>query len=363
MTDEAMRIHDALRAIAAQRQQLHAREASLLVQAEELALWRDFGCATFFEYLERYCDLHPRTAREHIRVARALKHPPLMHAQLAAARIPYSTARELTRVATPDTEAAWLLHVAGMSPREIEQEVSGREHGDHPTDPRDPDHVIKVVLEIRSSTYAQLVEARTRFAADRGAPLTDDELLLALCRPDRTDAPYQIAITTCRSCAKAFQVAGGREIEVSVATLARTTCDATHIGDLEADAPQRAKSTVSARKRRQVLARDGFTCRVPGCRSQRYLDIHHIRLKSEGGTNRASNLVTICSGHHQHLHDGKLSIAGEAPHALVFRFLPVRGIVDRPLSRAPVDDRVTHEQLASAAQRALDQLSRQPTGP
>src|SRR5688500_1935756 len=125
----AMRIDAELRAIAMQRQQLHAREAVLLVRAEELELWRRFGCATLLEYLERFCDLHPRTAREYMRVARALTELPAMRAQLDAQRIPYSTARELTRIATPETEAEWLAHVAGMTPREIEQEVAGHEKG------------------------------------------------------------------------------------------------------------------------------------------------------------------------------------------------------------------------------------------
>ena len=101
--DEATRIDSELRAIAVQRQQLHAREAVLLVRAEELELWRMFGCATFFEYLERFCDLHPRTAREYIRVARALTQLPAMRSALESQRIVYSTARELTRIATPDT--------------------------------------------------------------------------------------------------------------------------------------------------------------------------------------------------------------------------------------------------------------------
>src|SRR5687767_12752119 len=181
--DEAVQIDAELRAIARLRQQLHAREVVLLVRAEELAIWRRFGCASFLEYLERTCDLHPRTAREYIRVARALQALPIMRAQLDAERIVYSTARELTRVATAENEADWLDAVACMSPREIEEEVAGRKKGDGPRDDKDPDRMIKVTFEIRSSTYAQYVERRTQYAADRGEPVTDDETLVALFRP------------------------------------------------------------------------------------------------------------------------------------------------------------------------------------
>ncbi|MEO8701110.1 MAG: hypothetical protein ABI867_13760, partial [Kofleriaceae bacterium] len=52
--------------------------------------------------------------------------------------IPYSAARELTRVASPRTERAWLDHVAGKNLREIEEAVQGRKYDDDPTAPTDP---------------------------------------------------------------------------------------------------------------------------------------------------------------------------------------------------------------------------------
>ena len=324
--NEATRIDRELRAIATQRQQLLAREAHLLVQAEDLEIWRDHGCATFLEYLERFCDLSPRTAKEHIRVARALTALPLMRADFDAQRIVYSTARELTRIATPETEAKWLRHVAGMSPREVEEAVSGHEHGDDPSDPKDPDHKVKLVLEVRESTYAQFMEARTRYVEEHGGEYpTDDELVRYFCRPASSDAaatadaaPYRLAISTCRTCAKSFQIAGGREVEVPSTMVDMFRCDARHLGDLEADVPARALASVTPRMREQVLARDGFQCRVPGCRSRRNLDVHHIEFQCMGGPNKGSNLATLCGGHHAQLHEGLLTISGTAPHAIVF---------------------------------------------
>src|SRR5688572_11401876 len=360
--DEAMQIDAELRAIALQRQQLHAREAVLLVRAEELELWRRFGCATLLEYLERFCDLHPRTAREYMRVARALTQLPQMREQLGAQRIAYSTARELTRIATPETEADWLAHVAGMTPREIEQEVAGHEKGDGPVDPKDPDAMVKLVLEIRSSTYAEYVEARTRLADARGERLSDDETVKLMARgaaghADAGAASYQIAITTCRSCAKSHQIGGGREVEVSAATVEKVHCDAQHLGDLEADKPTRIVSSVSKRMRRHVMTRDNFICRVPGCRSMRFLDVHHIVFKSRYGSNKASNLVTLCSGHHQQLHDGKLAVSGTAPHAVTFTWPddPHRmSTRDRSRGDQPCPmGRATFEDAARAAAEAL----------
>src|SRR5262245_34592621 len=131
-----------LRAIAITRRQLLAREAVLLVRAESIAIWREFGCASLLDYLERRCDLHPRTAKDYMRVARCPTELPLLRTQLEAGRIVYSTARELTGVATADTESEWLRETAGMSPREVEEAVAGHKKGDKPDSPRDPDRMV-----------------------------------------------------------------------------------------------------------------------------------------------------------------------------------------------------------------------------
>src|SRR6185436_4927508 len=93
---------------------------------------------------------------------------------------------------------------------------------------------------------------------------------------------------------------------------------AQHLGDLEAEAPARIAQSVTPRTREQVLARDGYACRVPGCRSQRHLEIHHLDPQCDGGGHHTSNLLTICDGHHQHEHDGTLVITGTHERDAVF---------------------------------------------
>jgi hypothetical protein len=48
-----------------------------------------------------------------------------------------------------------------------------------------------------------------------------------------------------------------------------------------------------------VFARDNYTCQV--CKKQnKILQTHHIIYKSEGGSNRANNLITVCTDCHTH---------------------------------------------------------------
>jgi len=57
-----------------------------------------------------------------------------------------------------------------------------------------------------------------------------------------------------------------------------------------------------------VLSRDGYKCQCgqKGCAST--LEVHHIKYRSQGGSDAPENLITLCSKHHKALHDGKLSL-------------------------------------------------------
>jgi len=81
---------------------------------------------------------------------------------------------------------------------------------------------------------------------------------------------------------------------------------------------KRALQTPSPALRRAVLLRDHRRCGVPGCRNARFLDVHHVQLRSEGGPNELENLLTMCSVHHRAAHRGELLVEGSAASGLRF---------------------------------------------
>src|ERR1044071_1284599 len=99
------RVDRALRAIRRRRAALDAEEARWLREAEKLQIWRPLGMVSALDYMERVLGYAPRTAQERLRVARALGSLPLLSAALADDTLAFSAVRELTRVATPSTEA------------------------------------------------------------------------------------------------------------------------------------------------------------------------------------------------------------------------------------------------------------------
>ncbi|MEO8552353.1 MAG: DUF222 domain-containing protein, partial [Kofleriaceae bacterium] len=170
-----------LRAIAKQRGPIDAREAELLCSASRHEIWRNLGKASFLEYLEEVLGYTPKCARERVRVALALDTMSALAGALASGELHYSAVRELTRVATAETEAAWCETARGKNVRQIEELVSVHAPGDRPSDPPRPDlkpHVVR--FEIGPATFARLRQVQQVLADELDGQLDDDALIAAL---------------------------------------------------------------------------------------------------------------------------------------------------------------------------------------
>jgi hypothetical protein len=81
----------------------------------------------------------------------------------------------------------------------------------------------------------------------------------------------------------------------------------------------RATQTIPPATRRAVLRRDRGRCIVPSCANHRFLDVHHVIPRCEGGTHDPEVLVSLCGSHHAAVHRGALVIEGTASHGFTFR--------------------------------------------
>jgi len=82
------------------------------------ASWDMNSCASWLSWK---CQMSSRTAREHVRVARALRDLPVIRTEFGTARLSYAKVRALTRIATPATEAG-LAEIAGpMTGNQLER--------------------------------------------------------------------------------------------------------------------------------------------------------------------------------------------------------------------------------------------------
>jgi 5-methylcytosine-specific restriction endonuclease McrA len=336
---EWLRAHAALTRLARERAAADAEEGRWLLLAWRSGAHVHLGHGSFAEYVERLLGYSPRTTREKLRVAEALERLPQSAQALTQGELHWCAARELTRVATADTEAAWLEAARGKTTRQIEALVAGKQSGELPPDPaRDDDlvpprrHVLR--FEVSPETFATFREAMQGLRQSAGSDLDDDALLLALARQvlgvpnDTGRSSYRISYHLCPACGRGAQLANGELVAVGAEVLAMASCDAECIGPQRAAPPNetraaandttaatsaathvgRARQGIPPALRRTVLARDHRSCRVPGCKNTHFVDVHHLQPRSEGGRNTLENLVTLCTAHHRASHRGELII-------------------------------------------------------
>ena len=51
---------------------------------------------------------------------------------------------------------------------------------------------------------------------------------------------------------------------------------------------------------RQVLERDGWRCQI--CGTMQNLQVHHLKFRSQSGSDEEQNLITLCAECHEQVH-------------------------------------------------------------
>lgn len=358
--------HEALTRLARARAGLDFEEGQQFRAAQLARVHERLGYGSFVEYIERLFGYSPRLTMEKLRVAKALESLPQLAEALRDGKASWSCLRELTRVATRETELTWLAASRGRTMREVERQVSGHRPGDLPGSAKDwraERHVLR--FDVSGEVLATFREAMAKLRRDAGGSLDDEAALLQMARQilagptDDGRASYQVAITLCEACARATQTGSGEPQLISPEIAEMACCDAqriehaqlandtavgTHVGgDLSHKGSQprrprqgRAVQTVPPAVRRAVLLRDHHRCQVPGCRHATFVDVHHLRAREDGGGHEVDNLLTLCGAHHRACHRGDLLVEGRASSGLVFRHAdgaaygqpPIAGRVD-----------------------------------
>ena len=320
--------HEALTRLAQMRAGLDFEEGQTLRAAQLARVHERLGYGSFAEYIERLFGYSARLTLEKLRVAQALEGLPVLSDALRTASANWSRVRELTRVATRDTELEWLQASRGKTVREVESLVSGHRLGDLPGNSKvhgAQRHVLR--FDVSGDVLATFREAVAKLRQDSAGPLDDDDVLLLMARhilkgnADAGQSSYQLAVTICEACSRATQTGCGDPVSIEPEIVEMARCDAQHLprASPKGHRPKRASQTIPPAIRRTVLRRDHHRCQVPGCRHATFVDVHHLRARSEGGDHHPDNLLTLCGAHHRACHRGDLLIAKGLAGAVEFR--------------------------------------------
>jgi hypothetical protein len=304
------------------------------------------GWGSTAEWLAWCCGLNPRSARAHVRVARALEELPLIHAAFARGELSYAKVRALTRVRRPEHEDDLLDLAKALTASQLERAL--RAYRRATTDEAHEVHEAERLTYYWDEDGALVVHGR--LAADDGVlflkalevareKLWNEkravEAAVEGCgpagprRPSNVDALVAAADTALahgeegRTGADRFQVVihvdhetignGGEGAcfledgpALAPETARRLACDASIVTLIERNGEPlgvgRKTRRIPTSLRRALRARDGC-CRFPGC-TNRHADAHHIRHWADNGKTELANLVLLCRRHHRLVHEG-----------------------------------------------------------
>jgi hypothetical protein len=333
--------------------------------------WGFHSCGAWVSWR---CGVDPRSAREHVRVARALEGLPLVREGFGRGELSYSKVRAITRIATAEIEAELLEMARWATAAQLERLVRGYRravslesakaaHRERFLDCEwDEDGSLIVRGRLAPEDGALFLKAleagreaiREREQADAVAsqggpaePEPDSGDVREAPRASRTNALAEVAERSLaggsapRSAGERHQVVVHAEAEalagegaeagcriedgpaICSESARRLACDASLLPILhgpkgELDVGHRTR-VVPAAMRRALQERDEGRCRFPGCENTRWVDAHHIVHWARGGETKLGNLVLLCSRHHRLVHEGGFSLVRKPDGELVFR--------------------------------------------
>ena len=309
--------------------------------------WSDSATQSCAQWLNWRCGIGMGAAREKVRVARALEKLPKISAAMASGSLSFSKAREITRVASAETEDYLLMIAEHGTAQHVEKLVRAyRRCQDAEELSRESRQQQSRCVSYRYDDDGSLI-LNCRLPAEAGAlvlkgldiaienvpPGTSEERVpfgarradalaliaesfvahdvLEAAGTDRHQIVVHVAAETLRD-----RTAGCCEIEhgpsIAAETARRFAGDASVITLIEkADGEPlnvgRKSRKISPPLRRLLNARDKG-CRFPGCANSRYIDAHHIEHWANGGETKPSNLVSLCRFHHRAVHEGGIRI-------------------------------------------------------
>jgi hypothetical protein len=373
------RLEAAIASLAAELERRLERWLALVAEFDRRGGARRWGFRGTAEWLAWQCGLSQRTARDHVRVARALAVRPLVRAGLVSGELSYSQVRALSRAPAGEDEAALVAMARSSTAGELERvvralrsapsadaEAANRGYARRFVDWWwEPDGSLSIRGRLPAedgAAYSELIEPAaaaihgTRPAAVR-APGPDGGVgdrppPLGACRADalaelahsgspRTQVVLHVddAALACTATGAADRAGRTCALEDGPAipsqSARRLSCDAALVlarhGDDATIDYGRARRTVPAPLRAALERRDRH-CRFPGCERRHDLHAHHIRHWAHGGATRQDNLVLLCRFHHRLVHEDRFTVARARDGTLRFT---------RPDHR-PVPDTATH---------------------
>jgi len=269
---------------------------SILQEAEKSRIFLEHHCTSLHGYVMKVLKLSEDVASNLIAVARKSRTVPELKLAVEQGTLSVSTARKIVPILTKENQSEWIEKAQSLTTRALESEIVRffpREAVRERVKPVAEDR-----LEFRIGISKKLHEKMIRIQ-----DLESQRLRRAVSLEKTLDAMADVYLE------KKDPVIKAERVLKKLSIVRRTN------QPINSNIPNRVP--ISAVIQHEVRLRDQGQCvhqdlKGIRCINKRWVELHHIRHRAEGGLNTTENLVTLCSAHHrgQHL---KLANVGSRP--------------------------------------------------
>lgn len=308
-----------------------AKQCSVLwfEEINKRKLFRILGYASINQYAAQELGFSSSRTGDYLQLCRSFRELPKVKEKIQSGDLGYTSARVLIKVANKKNQDEWLDFALNNSRRDLEVEVkrAKQQATDEavgqksliPVPPkRRPTAVVpvKVSLQMSPVQFARYEALWEQIRKQRHAPAGKVEALLEIMETyvggevktaekssPRVDVrpPVQVHVHLCPECEKATMQTSKGELDLGKDEVERALCDC------QVSRPnQRNTTSIPPSIRRLVFARARHQCQHQGCDHARYLEIHHVIPRSQGGSNDPDNCICLCSAHHALVHKHKI---------------------------------------------------------
>jgi HNH endonuclease len=300
-------IHERALVVGKKYQIAEAEMIQILQEVEAAQIQKSLGLSSLLKYAIQYLKLSEPIALAFIAVARKCKTVPALKAAIQEGKISASTANRLASTITKENASELISYAANHTWRETEREVANR-------NPRaaHPDKVkmlgnglVQLTITISEEGYANFQRACSIEAQRKSKSPSRGEVFVSA-----VEAHLE----------KHDPVRRAERAKQRSERTDRKSKDCSEPAKPSQKHPERTRRSrrirLTAANNHAVNLRDQGRCthideHGKRCNSDRWTETHHIISVADGGTNDLSNLTTLCSFHHDLVHQLSLPMDGQ----------------------------------------------------
>jgi len=313
LSPQAHSLHEKALVLSREHRWVESQLVSLLMDIDRLQLYRLLGCASLFTYVVSMLGFSEGAAYQLITVTRKAKDIAPLKTALEEQRLTVAKASRIVSVLSVDNASELIEFASRHTSRETDLEVArraGRDGNERRSSLKIPVRVLAKLKHVQSlmgqaGSFEAMLEKLADYYIEREDPVKKAERALA------------------KKAAAAESGSASSERSEQTESV-RSESDCSELVRAKSRVPSRnsahpKRKPLTARELHTVNARDGRRCTFIDasgnrCPNERWLHVHHLQSVARGGTNNPANLITLCSRHHQLVHQFSNILRAPAHH-------------------------------------------------